>query len=186
MATQKLGFVFFLLLCFVLGEAKAEKAEGWELYVGIYNHGLETFDSKNREGGLDFNFEVRAPALLTDKWGNEYFRWNLGSSISVINKTHIFHTGFAFDFFEPIAPFFVSLSLGMAVHTGRRGANTAGFNALGCRWAFHENLSLGVVFKTHHKIMLSVEHISNASGVLSGCPHNAGLSNIGGRYSYRF
>ncbi len=171
-------------------KAKTERqpsARGWEIRLGFYNHGLDSlsFVSKNKEGGFDFNSEILAPPLPYKLWPQN-IRPRLGTSISLLRKTDLFYAGLTFEIFDIIAPFFITLGLDIAVHTGRRENNDDGFNALGCRWLLHESASLGLVFGGHHRIMTTIEHASNAKSIIDACPENTGLTNVGIRYGYRF
>lgn len=182
-------FLFCFLLfgfLFIPAPLVAKDGQGWEFRLGLYNHGIITLDSNTREGGLDINLEAQAPPLLKGPWGGEYLRWRLGATLSLLEKTHIFYSGFAFELSKPIAPFFLGVGLDMAIHTGKRTDNDDNFNKLGCRWAFHESLTLGLIGWQHHRIMVTLEHISNAKSTINACPFNSGLSNVGARYSYRF
>ena len=199
MGTQKIAFqmrpllilLFFSLSPIMASLAKAEAkfAQGWEIRLGLYNHGLDSFSASstngNKEGGLDINGEILAPPLPYKLWPQN-LRLRLGTSISLLGKTDLFYTGLAFEVSEIIAPFFITLGLDIAVHTGRRRENDDGFNSLGCRWIFHESASVGLVFGTHHRIMGTIEHASNARSLIGACPENAGLTNVGIRYGYRF
>ena len=197
MGAQKITFqmrpllilLFFSLSPIMASLAKAEAkfAQGWEIRLGLYNHGLDSlsFVSKNREGGFDINGEILAPPLPYKLWPQS-LRPRIGASISLSGKTDLFYTGLTFEISEIIAPFFITLGLDIAVHTGRRRDNDDGFNALGCRWIFHESASVGLVFGTHHRIMGTIEHASNARSLIGACPRNTGLTNVGIRYGYRF
>ena len=182
-------FFCLCLLCvifyFPLNEARSENANGWEIRTGLYAHELRISDRKNKEGGVDINAEILTPSFLP-YYILEYFRARLGMSISLSNRTDLFYGGFVFELDDLIDPFFITLGLDMAVHTGRLRENDSGFKAMGCRWAFHVSASPGMSWRRHHRIMLTIEHASNADSVFKACPHNAGLTNAGIRYGYRF
>lgn len=152
-----------------------------QLRLGVYAHDLAFLGSSKETNAPDINLEVlfRSPDWL-DWLGSP--NPNLGGSINTNGGTSLAHAGLAWNhvFYEWL---FVEGSFGMAIHDGglQENVNTNA-RAFGCRWAFHESLSLGVKLAEHHYVMATAEHMSNASL----CDENDGITNAGLRYAYQF
>lgn len=188
MATQKIKL--FLIICFILPlssnqllsqkKTSGPNIAGWEIDVGLYSHSsLFNFSNNEKKDTNLINLEISAPPLLKDIFDTEYLRWRFGATISLSNQTSMIYSGFGVEIKKFIAPFFIRGGLDMAIHNERRRNGTL---PLGCKWSFHENADIGISFRKHHRIMATFEHMSNASA----CSSNAGLTNLGIRYGYRF
>ena len=192
-------------------------ATGWEMRLGFYAHSIYDLNRSTspnidhaiytvigRERGVDMNIEILGPPLPFTYWPS-FLRLRLGSSISLLKQTHLFHGGFALEVFEFVDflmenagsyrggellkytdPFFFGIGIGIGFHTGSL-IGTPTQRALGCRWIFQMDVSMGVNFLKHHSIMATVEHASNGSRYMwNFCTYNQGLDNAGLRYGYRF
>jgi hypothetical protein len=153
---------------------------GFELRLGTFVH-----DSLSPErGSADINAEALmhlfrpAPSALS--WLTP--RWHVGTTINTAGKTSSLYTGLTWTF-DLTPRLFAELSLGGAVHNGTIGRiPVAGHNAMGCRAAFRESLSLGYRFTQQFALMGTLEHMSNA-GL---CAQNRGLTNFGLRAAWTF
>lgn len=150
-----------------------------ELRIGVMDHDTNLFGN-NEEDGTDVNLEILFDSPDWLAWAGAP-RPQLGGTINFEGNTSFGYGGLAWDW-NFWNPFFVEGSLGIAVHNGETGKVPVGAKELGCRWNFHESASLGVNITDNHRVMATVEHISNASI----CSENEGLTNVGVRYGYRF
>lgn len=75
---------------------------------------------------------------------------------------------------------FADFSVGAAMHDGHLRSTNPHENQYGCRANFHETLSIGYRMSEAWSVMLTGEHMSNASL----CDENDGLTNIGVRFAY--
>ena len=151
-----------------------------EVRVGLLNHEMTLFRSDSQEDGVDVNVEV-----LFDS--PEWLDWigaprpHLGATIATHDDATSFaYTGLVWDY-NFWGPLFIEGAFGVAVHDGETGKSVIG-NELGCRWNFHESASLGYNIDEANRLMVTAEHISNASL----CSENEGLTNLGVRYGYKF
>lgn len=156
-----------------------------ELRLGIYDHDSD-FADNNKEDGAAINLQVLLPRLeLVDDDG--FIGWllsprpQLGGNVNTDGNTNIAYAGFAWEwmFLESL---FVEGVLGMAGHDGKLDASGPDRRSLGCRWAFHQQATLGIEIGGHHRLMTTIEHMSNADI----CDQNDGLTNLGIRYGYKF
>ena len=153
-----------------------------ELRLGLLNHEMSLLRDTSEEDGVDINGEI---LFTTPDW----LEWMAAPRphLGVTAATHDDATSFVYggltwdwNFWGPA---FVEGSFGFAVHDGETDPNPGGTaNELGCRVNFHESASIGYEVTEHHRVMLTTEHVSNASI----CDENEGLTNIGFRYGYRF
>lgn len=172
------------LMTMVTGPALAEEhgdAGGIldELRIGVMDHDANLFGN-NEEGGTDVNIEALFDSPDWMDWMGAP-RPQFGATINSSGNTSFVYGGLAWDW-NFWNPFFVEGSLGLAIHNGETGNVEVGAKELGCRWNFHESASVGINITDNHRVMATVEHISNASA----CSENEGLTNAGVRYGYRF
>ncbi|MCE9648547.1 MAG: acyloxyacyl hydrolase [Parvibaculum sp.] len=151
-----------------------------EVRLGIYDHNSSLFASRHETSNPDINAEIlfKAPSWL--EWMAQP-RINLGANINTGNGTSIAYTGLTWDYNFTEA-WFIEGSFGGAIHNGETDKQTASKLDLGCRVMFHENASLGYRVTANSSVMLTVDHMSNASL----CSPNPGLTDIGIRYGYTF
>ncbi|OZG31303.1 acyloxyacyl hydrolase [Rickettsia endosymbiont of Culicoides newsteadi] len=138
---------------------------------------------------VNFRYEKGIAINLEYLFSEKYKFWggypHIGADISTGRYTSSFYSGLTwhFDMTEFI---FCELSLGGAFHNGelKKSPKQRAFKKrpLGSRLLFRESLSLGVKLNEIHAISLILDHISNADIVGS----NAGLTNLGIRYDYKF
>jgi lipid A 3-O-deacylase len=151
-----------------------------EVRLGVYDHNSNLFASRHETSDPDINAEIlfKAPSWL--EWMAQP-RINLGANINTGNGTSIAYTGltWTYDFAQA---WFVEGSFGGAIHNGETDKQTASKLDLGCRIMFHENASLGYRVTANSSLMLTVDHMSNASL----CSPNPGLTDIGIRYGFTF
>ena len=148
--------------------------------LGIMDHELTLFLDNRREDGVSYNAELlfKSPSWLAWAYAPKP---QLGVTYAPDgNATSFAYASLAWD--RRISQqWFVEGSLGMAIHDGETDrSNTR--NELGCRWNSNQSISLGYDVDKHHRLMLTFQHISNADL----CDENAGITNLGVRYSYRF
>ncbi len=150
-----------------------------EIRVGALWHDEGPF-SRNKEGGVDANFEVLfvSPTDLDVIWSP---RPHLGLSLNSAGNTSQIYAGLTWewDFWESA---FAGFSLGGAVHDGKNRTDELDRKELGCRVLFRESINAGYRIDRNHSVMLQLDHISNAKL----CSTNEGLESIGIRYGYRF
>ncbi|MGO9487188.1 MAG: acyloxyacyl hydrolase [Rhodomicrobium sp.] len=151
-----------------------------EVRVGALDHALE--DSLD-ERGAALNLEVLG-GRFPGGYGNsilDFFltpRPNIGTTIA-FGKTDEFYWGVTWDA-KLYGPLFLETSFGGAAHDGpldERGASD-----YGCRLNFRESASLGYAVTSQWRLMVEVDHMSNANL----CEPNHGLTNAGIRLGYRF
>ena len=167
--------------------ASASVAGEWidELRLGVYEHDSELADN-NKEEGVAVSLQVLFPKVaLVDDPG--FIGWllsprpQIGGNVNISGDTNFAYAGFAWEwmFLESL---FVEGVLSMAGHDGELSTADPDRRSLGCRWAFHQQATLGIEIAGHHRLMTTIEHMSNA-GV---CDPNDGLTNLGIRYGYKF
>ena len=179
---RRLRFVSVLALlpCIVVAPAAGEpRAPGVEFRIGASLH-----DPGSREkGGVAANVEVLSPRLFAAPPGLQGFvpRGHVGGAIGPAGTTRHVHAGFAWTV-DLTSRLFVEGGFGLALHDGRHGRADAARAALGCSWAFREQLSLGRRLTERTSLMVTVEHLSNA-GL---CDENRGLTHFGLRLGHLF
>lgn len=151
-----------------------------EIRGGIYDHDASLFGTRFETADPDVNLEVRfaTPDFLS--WA---FSPNpvLGADINTGDGTSLAYLGLGWDLYFT-DHIFLDFTLGGAVHDGETDTRTAESADYGCRFNFHESVSVGYNFDGSNSIMLSADHMSNARL----CEKNDGLTNFGIRYAYRF
>jgi len=151
-----------------------------EFRLGIYDHDSKLFASRHETNSPDVNLEAlfRSPAWLA--WAGAP-RPRIGATINTGHGTSIGYAGLAWTW-DVTDMFFLEGGFGGAVHNGELNNTAKRKRAFGCRANFHENLSAGFRINESNSIMLTVEHMSNASL----CDENQGITNIGLRYGISF
>ncbi|AWZ02172.1 MAG: acyloxyacyl hydrolase [Rhodobiaceae bacterium] len=163
-----------------VGVTSGAQAADNEVRIGVLNHEMSLLRDSTEEDGVDINVEVLfdSPTWLEWAWSP---RPHIGATFATHDDaTSFIYSGLTWDY-NFWGPMFVEGSFGFALHDGETGKSTVG-NELGCTWNFHESASLGYDVTEAHRVMLTFEHISNASL----CSENEGISNVGVRYGYRF
>ena len=151
-----------------------------EVRIGALNHEMTLFRDSSDEDGVDVNLEVLFDSPQWLEWIGSP-RPHLGATIATHDdSTSFIYTGLNWDW-DLWGPTFVEGAFGVALHDGETGRSTKS-NELGCTWNFHESVSLGYKLTENHRLMVTAEHISNASL----CSENEGLTNLGVRYGYKF
>lgn len=128
------------------------------------------------EHGFDLNAEVlfAAPFATSGLFG---FRPHLGGTYNFEGTTDKLYAGLTWD--VPLqGRLFLEGSLGAAIHDG--GLTEGDVAQYGCRVNFRESASIGYDLDPHWRVMLMVDHMSNANL----CAKNRGLTNAGLRLGY--
>ncbi len=152
-----------------------------EVRLGVLRHDHGFYHAR-KEPGTDVNVEL---LFRSPRWKPFEVLWvprpHLGTSISTDWHTSQFYAGFTWEW-RPVGGLFIDGSLGMALHDGFLRPADPDRAALGLRVLFRESLELGYQFGSHHGVSAFLDHISNAGLARD----NDGITNLGGRYSYRF
>lgn len=160
--------------------AQADDSILSEVRIGAMDHEASLFRDDVKEDGLDINGEVLFDSPDWLDWAGAP-RPHIGVTAATKSDSASFaYTGLSWDW-NFWGPLFVEGALGAALHNGETGLSSTE-NEMGCAWAFHESGSLGYMMGQGHRLMLTVEHFSNA-GL---CDLNEGVTNVGMRYGYRF
>jgi hypothetical protein len=153
----------------------------WEARLGVTAH-----DPVSEEkGSADFNAEllIGKPYMRHDPLINFFIpRVHVGGSINTAGKTSYFYAGFTWNY--DITPaLFVEASFGGAIHDGNTSPiGIPGMNGLGCSPLFRESGAIGYRLNANWSVLVTIDHMSNA-GL---CEPNRGLTNVGGKISYRW
>ena len=150
-----------------------------EIRGGILVHDEGLF-SRNKEDGIDINFEVlfKSPSMFDVVYSP---RPHLGATLNSAGNTSQAYLGLTWnwDFYRY---FFFNFSFGGAFHTGEKVTDDPKTKSLGCSVLFRESLDLGYKVSGPHSVMFHLDHISNAKL----CSTNEGLEAFGLRYGYSF
>ncbi len=151
-----------------------------EIRFGLLLHDSE---ESNSEEGVDLNLEVLFGRIGHER-GNflDHFlmpRPHLGASISLNGDTSVGFFGFTWDTKLTERLFFES-SFGGALHNGSYDDKDG--TSFGCAVNFRESGSLGVALSEQWRMLVTIEHMSNA-GL---CGENDGLTNAGVRLGYKW
>jgi lipid A 3-O-deacylase len=156
--------------------------EPWidEVRLGVYDHDSNLAASRHETSNPDINGQIllKSPDFLS--WAGAP-RPLIGTNINTGNGTSIAYLALAWDYNFTDA-LFVEGSFGGAIHNGETEHETPSKLDLGCRVMFHETASIGWRFDEHNSLMLTADHMSNASL----CHANPGLTDIGIQYGYKF
>ena len=150
-----------------------------EIRGGLLVHDEGLF-SRNKEDGIDTNFEVlfKSPSMLDVVYAP---RPHLGATLNSSGNTSQAYLGLTWDW-DFYRYFFLNFSLGGAFHTGENVTDDPKKKSLGCSVLFRESLDLGYKVSGPHSVMFHLDHISNAKL----CSTNEGLETFGLRYGYSF
>lgn len=159
-----------------------------EARLGVLKQNLE---GSGQESGLTLNGELLFASLFP-RYDNVLARVflsgsrpHIGASINTAGHTSQLYFGSTWTW--PVAgPVFLEASFGGAVHDGplrpHYDLDPKFVATYGCALNFRESASAGVDVSAKWRILLTVDHMSNA-GI---CEFNRGLTNVGARMSYRF
>lgn len=153
-----------------------------EIRVGLFYHDVRSRLTKRHEAGNDFNAEFISRSF-EEGIGKVLLspRFHVGGSLNTQGSTSMVYGGITWQF--PQGKFyFIEACLGGVLHNGHLRPGSSKHRALGSRELFREAISIGFVFVQKHTLSFTLEHISNANLA----SYNAGLTNIGLRYGYRF
>ncbi|MGH1353026.1 MAG: acyloxyacyl hydrolase [Methyloligellaceae bacterium] len=153
-----------------------------EVRVGAFVHNVEP-DNGGTEEGTDINLEMlfgKPSWSHPNKIINHFIRPrpHIGGNINTANSTSMFYFGLTWDHKITDKIFFES-SFGGAVHDGPLDTPS---DSYGCSLNFRESASLGLLLDKHWSLLITVDHMSNANL----CSRNAGLTNAGARFGYKF
>lgn len=151
-----------------------------EVRLGIFDHDSNLFATRHENNNLDINAEAlfKSPSWLAWAWAP---RPHVGATVNTGSGTSLAYAGLTWDY-NLTEALFIEGSFGGAIHNGELEGSHKDRRSYGCRFNFHENASIGYRFDARNSLMLTVEHMSNASL----CDANQGLTNIGLRYGYSF
>lgn len=162
----------------------ASAGDDWidEVRLGVYDHNTPAFGTRHETSNPDINAEA---LFNSPDWLSWAFapRPIVGANISTGGGTSIGYAGLAWTWdFTP--SLFLEGSFGGAIHNGHTSEPTGSRdrNNYGCRVMFHESASLGYRLTSSTSVMLTVDHMSNASL----CDSNPGLTDAGVRLGYAF
>ena len=150
-----------------------------EIRLGALAHDQGPFSS-HKESGYDGNLEFifTSPDFMEAVWSPKPI---IGGTVNSAGNTHQAYLGLTWEF-APWKEWFVNLTWGGAYHTGATKAAARDKKELGCSVLFREAIDFGVTLGGNHRLMLHLDHISNAKL----CATNEGLENAGIRYGYKF
>lgn len=153
-----------------------------EFRFGVLAHQVE--DSPGEEG-VDINLEILfgRPARHYSHWLLEHYlrpRPHIGASINTNGDTSQVYAGVTWDIKLTDRMFFES-TFGGALHNGPHDGDE-GESSFGCTLNFRESASLGFVLSERWRLLLTVDHMSNA-GL---CDENRGITNAGVRFGYKW
>ena len=153
-----------------------------ELRIGALDQNIEPTGHAH-ENGADINAEVLFVPFFAPT-GNPVndvlfgFRPHIGATYNFAGTTSKLYAGLTWD--VPLQRgFFLEASFGAAVHNG--SLDEPGKAQYGCRVNFRESASLGYDIDASWRVMLMLDHMSNADL----CDKNRGLTNAGLRLGYR-
>jgi lipid A 3-O-deacylase len=166
--------------------ASAETRIVDEVRAGALAHDV-TLGGHHVESGVDINGEVLfvSPSFLDVIWAP---RPHLGFDANTDGNTDSFYFGLTWEWapfhaiFTPGDRFFLDGSLGGAYQDGHTDNAPAGRKKLGSPVLFRESIDIGYGFTPAVSFSVFLDHISNAN--LAN--HNAGITNVGGRFGFKF
>jgi hypothetical protein len=150
-----------------------------ELRLGVFAANL---DGRREDADVLVNGELLFAPLITPQADPILDillrpRPHIGASIAANGGTNQTYAGFTWE--VPLTSrLFIEGGLGVAVHDGPTGDDPS----YGCAALFRESASLGYELSDDVRLLLTVDHISNA-GL---CESNQGLTNAGVRLGYRW
>lgn len=153
-----------------------------EFRVGVFAANLEGGGSE--EGDYVINGELlfgRLEGSYGDPILDHYLRPrpHIGVSLATDEGTNQAYAGLTWDI-KLTDRIFVETSFGGVLHDGPTDSDDP--DSYGCSLLFRESASLGFALSPRARLLLTVDHISNA-GL---CDQNQGLTNAGVRLGYRW
>ncbi|HET9904457.1 MAG TPA: acyloxyacyl hydrolase [Xanthobacteraceae bacterium] len=165
----------------------AQEARYWREYevrLGAMMHGLWGPEPDSLSINGEFILPKFSFAPIAPSWQWLIPRFHFGGMLNTAGKTNYMYAGalWTYDLTDRL---FVEGFLGGAVHDGSL-LGAPGRNALGCRVLYHLGGSIGYRFSPRWSAMVTLDHISNGTGMFSDCPRNQGLNELGIRVGYSF
>lgn len=151
-----------------------------EIRVGALRHDAGVIVGQREQDAVDANLELlfASPGFLKYVWSP---RPHLGVTANASGDTSQAYLGLTWDI-DLFGNLFFELGLGASVHNGEKDTGDPARRNLGCRWLFHESVSLGYRISEHHDISVMLDHASNNDR----CEENEGIHSLGIRWGYRF
>lgn len=155
--------------------------------IDEFRLGVLSNDLSREKDGVNLNAEVlfrRPNVYYKNKLLLFLFnpRLHIGGSLNTDGGVSKAYVGATWDY-RLTNRLFVEASFGGAIHDGKlKRPPGSSFPALGCRVMFRESASVGFELTEKLKMMVTVDHISNASL----CNYNDGLTTLGVRMGYKF
>ena len=163
-----------------------------EVRLGLFAHNVFGGFIPNSLSGDKWNFkewhDVNGEILFQPlNWFDQSYgtlRPVVGGTVSFNNKENLGYAGLAYKKHLFQTGLFLEGKFGVGVHDGHLSNPPigSGMRRLGCRVQFHESASLGFDINEKMSVMTTYQHTSNADL----CNYNAGLSNAGVRFGYKF
>ncbi len=153
-----------------------------EIRIGVHSH-----DLAKDENGVNLIAEIlfRRPDIYYDNKILSFFlnpRFHIGGSLNTAGDTSQAYAGATWDY-RLTEKLFIEASFGGVIHSGKLTRPPGSdFPALGCSVMFRESASAGFELTERLRVMVTIDHISNA-GL---CKFNDGLTTLGGRIGYKF
>ncbi len=178
-----LGVVLVLPSAPLAAQPLRDSAPIWaldEVRLGALDQNVE---GSGNEGGVAVNAELLfgRPAVHFSNPLLEFLfrpRPHLGASFNTVGATNEFYFGATWDLALTDWAF-LETSFGVVVHDGPLAE--VGKASFGCRLNFRESASLGFALSERWRLLLTVDHMSNANL----CERNRGLTNAGMRLGYK-
>jgi len=152
-----------------------------EIRAGVLYHDPGFWGGTGVEDGIDFNAElIFSPSL---KAFGGVIRPVAGLSVNDQGNTSKIYASAVYEYRWKNG-FFIDLGLGIALHDGEIDDEEQAdkSNLLGSPVLFRLSIEPGITFKTHHRISLLLDHVSNGYLI----DPNEGLDTLGVRYGYQF
>jgi lipid A 3-O-deacylase len=139
-------------------------------------------------GDSAINAELIAPKFVSIPWLPDFLipRLHAGVTDSLSGKTSYGYVGalWRLNYTDRI---FGEMSIGGAIHNGVISTNDdTGRASLGCRELYHLGASVGYRLDRHWSALITYEHMSNGTHMMSHCPRNEGLNLLGLRLGRSF
>ncbi len=152
-----------------------------EVRIGLAAHDVDgLWSGESKEKGPDLCAEVVFNRSLFHLHSVAAYP-NVGVSLNTRGDTSNGYGGFLLQW-EPCSALFFSTGFGLALHNGRRAADSADRKSLGSRALFRIPIEIGYAINRRHRVILAFTHVSNA---YLASP-NEGMDTLGLVYGYRF
>lgn len=158
----------------------AKNSDRFEAKFGVMSYDTGVF-GPNQFDGVVFNGELLfpSPGFLAPIGAP---RPHIGFDAAVADDpVHFFYAGLTWDAYLTNR-FYLSGSLGGAVHTAKDLIAPTTYKPLGCRVLFQLGASVGFDITDNATVQLYADHFSNANL----CDRNGGAEAAGIRFGYRF